>query len=237
MLRTISAIPKYLLFMMQNSKLSVLFASSNAGKINEMRGLLLQNSVAVRSPKEVAVEQAREHPAEVEEVGATYEENAFLKARALAEWSNMLTIGDDTGLEVFALNGEPGLYTARYAGKGASSQQNMEKLLHVMSGIRDRRARFVCLLCLYDPATTKAQYFRGELAGAIANSPSGSAGFGYDSIFEVDGTGKTLAELKSIGPVRTHRAVAVEGLVATLFSPFLRKSPASVVALSKKGEN
>ena len=107
-----------------------------------MRALLAQNGVSVVSPDEFSAERGLEAPGEVDETGSSYAENALLKARAYGEWSRMPTIGDDTGLEVSALNGEPGLFTARFAGKGATSQQNMDKLLAAMSGMRDRRARF-----------------------------------------------------------------------------------------------
>ena len=134
---------------------------------------------------------------EAPEDGATFEENAEQKARFYAEQSGRWTLADDSGLEVDALGGAPGVYTRRYAGPDATDQQNYEKLLGALSGIsRARRgARFVCCMAIVNPssaATERPRIFRGERRGEIVEAPRGTGGFGYDPIFEVDG--RTMAE-------------------------------------------
>ncbi len=129
---------------------------------------------------------------EAPEDGATFEENALQKARWYAEASSEWTLADDSGLEVAALNGAPGVYTRRYAGPDATDQQNYEKLLTETAGVADRSARFVCTMALIDPVNGSARTFRGECPGTLTTAPRGEFGFGYDPIFEVGG--RTMAE-------------------------------------------
>ena len=126
------------------------------------------------------------------EDGATFEENALQKARWYSAASGEWTLADDSGLEVAALNGAPGVYTRRYAGPDATDQQNYEKLLTATVGVADRSARFVCTMALIDPVNGSARTFRGECTGHLTAEPRGEFGFGYDPIFEVDG--RTMAE-------------------------------------------
>jgi XTP/dITP diphosphohydrolase len=126
------------------------------------------------------------------EDGATFEENALQKARWYSEASGEWTLADDSGLEVAALNGAPGVYTRRYAGANATDVQNYEKLLAETAGVADRSARFVCTMALIDPVTGSERTFRGECPGTLTTAPRGEFGFGYDPIFEVDG--RTMAE-------------------------------------------
>ena len=129
---------------------------------------------------------------EAPEDGATFEENALQKARWYSAASGEWTLADDSGLEVAALNGAPGVYTRRYAGPNATDVQNYEKLLSETAGVADRSARFVCTMALIDPVNGSARTFRGECPGTLTTAPRGEFGFGYDPIFEVDG--RTMAE-------------------------------------------
>ncbi|RLT49280.1 MAG: RdgB/HAM1 family non-canonical purine NTP pyrophosphatase [Candidatus Aquidulcis sp.] len=129
---------------------------------------------------------------EAPEDGVTFEENALQKARWYSAASSEWTLADDSGLEVAALNGAPGVYTRRYAGPDATDQQNYEKLLTATVGVADRSARFVCTMALIDPVNGSARTFRGECTGHLTTAPRGEFGFGYDPIFEVDG--RTMAE-------------------------------------------
>ena len=134
---------------------------------------------------------------EAPEDGATFEENAVKKARFYAEQSGHWTLADDSGLEVDALNGAPGVYTRRYAGANATDRQNYEKLLAALSEVprAQRGARFVCCMALVDPSIPSGEpprIFRGERRGEIVEEARGAGGFGYDPVFDVDG--RTMAE-------------------------------------------
>ena len=154
---------------------------------------------------------------EAPEDGATFEENALQKARWYAEAAGEWTLADDSGLEVSALNGAPGVYTRRYAGPNATDQQNYEKLLAAMVGVTDRTARFVCTMALIDPTSGSERTFRGECPGAITTAPRGEFGFGYDPIFEVDG--RTMAErAPAEKDALSHRGRAAALIVAALRS-------------------
>ncbi|MCH8191475.1 MAG: RdgB/HAM1 family non-canonical purine NTP pyrophosphatase [Chloroflexi bacterium] len=134
--------------------------------------------------------------AEVEETGQTFLENAWLKANSYASLSGMLTLSDDSGLEVDALGGEPGPRSARYAGEGASPEERNRFLLAKMEAVPDgrRQARFRCVIALAAPGLA-ARTAEGTLEGVIAREPRGASGFGYDPIFDLPELGKRLAEL------------------------------------------
>jgi XTP/dITP diphosphohydrolase len=153
-----------------------------------------------------------------EETGTTLAENALLKARAACAATGLAAIADDTGLEVDALEGAPGVHAARYAGPGATYDDNVRKLLAALAGVpRERRtARFrtVCAARFPDGREVVAE---GALEGRIAFAPRGDQGFGYDPVFEVGETGRTLAEMTAEEKnARSHRARAVEALMAAL---------------------
>ena len=154
---------------------------------------------------------------EAPEDGATFEENALQKARWYAQASGEWTLADDSGLEVAALNGAPGVYTRRYAGSDATDVQNYEKLLVETAGVADRSARFVCTMALIDPVNGSARTFRGECPGTLTTAPRGEFGFGYDPIFEVDG--RTMAErAPAEKDALSHRGRAAALVAATLRS-------------------
>ncbi len=160
---------------------------------------------------------------EVEEAESTFEGNAVKKARAVASYTGKAALADDSGLEVDALGGAPGIYSARYAGEGAGDLQNLDKLLKNMENVPDgkRNARFVCVLALAEPdgpngPNEKVSTFRGAVEGAIGRCPAGSNGFGYDPVFYPkgpEGEGLTFAEM---GPAEkdsmSHRGSAIGAL-------------------------
>jgi XTP/dITP diphosphohydrolase len=149
---------------------------------------------------------------DVEESGDTLEENALLKARAVAAATGLPAVADDTGLEVASLGGAPGVHTARYAGPGAGYAANRRALLAALEGVADRRARFRTVVALVIPGAGEV-LAQGVLEGQITREERGSGGFGYDPVFEVEG--RTLAELGEDHKNRiSHRARALAALAA-----------------------
>jgi XTP/dITP diphosphohydrolase len=164
----------------------LLVATGSAHKLIELQRLFGDLPIDLVTLRDVGITD------EAPEDGATFEENALQKARWYAEASSEWTLADDSGLEVAALNGAPGVYTRRYAGPDATDQQNYEKLLVETARVADRSARFVCTMALIDPVNGSARTFRGECPGTLTTAPRGELGFGYDPIFEVGG--RTMAE-------------------------------------------
>ena len=147
---------------------------------------------------------------EVIEDGATFEDNAIKKAVTIARLTEMWTIADDTGLEVDALGGEPGVYSARYAGEPVSYEANNAKLLSALVGTKDRTARFRCVIALSSPSGD-ARTVEGRCEGSIIDALRGDGGFGYDPLFEPVGYGQTFAEMDIDEKNRiSHRAVALQ---------------------------
>ena len=168
--------------------MKLVLASKNAHKLVEMRDILSQLGVEVVLESEVGVD------VDVEETGATFEENAFLKARAVMEASGLPAIADDSGLCVDALNGAPGVYSARYGGPGLDDVGRYRLLLENMRGQLDRKCRFVSVITLCMP-NGDVITARGECHGTLAYAPQGKNGFGYDPIFFVPERKKTFAQL------------------------------------------
>ena len=155
-------------------------------------------------------------PAEPPETAPTFAENAAAKARAYAVETGLLTVAGDSGLEVFALRGAPGVRSRRYFGEDASPEERNAKLLALLDGVEDRRARFVCVVALARP-DGGVELFDGEVLGEIAYAPRGEQGFGYDPVFVIAGDGRTMAELPSAEKHRvSHRGLAGAKLRATL---------------------
>lgn len=182
----------------------IVLASHNAGKIQEIRSLLSDLSLEVISQAEFAI-------GDIPETAPTFIENALLKARYVTEKTGLPAIADDSGLEVDALNGAPGIYTARYAGEPSNAVNNIEKLLQEMQGITNRRARFrsVCVLLRHaqDPAPVIAE---GIWEGEILTAPRGQQGFGYDPVFYVPEYQCAAAELAfEVKNQCSHRAKAL----------------------------
>jgi XTP/dITP diphosphohydrolase len=148
----------------------------------------------------------------IEETGRTFAENAKLKALAVAQDRQSLVIADDSGLEVDALNGAPGIYSARYAGENATDEQNIEKLLRELAGRESRKARFRCVIALARNGKLLGE-FEGTVEGAIVDLARGRGGFGYDPVFRPDGFDKTFGELPAETKNRiSHRAKAIAAL-------------------------
>ncbi len=189
----------------------LLLASRNRGKIVEIRALLAPLPIELLGIDDMDLGE------QVEETGSSYAENARLKVEALARRTGMWVLGDDTGLEVRALGGAPGLHSARYAGPGANDADRRSRLVQALAGKpRPWAARFCCAVVLGGPDGSFDLGW-GECAGEILPEARGAAGFGYDSIFLVEGLGKTMAELTLQEKNRhSHRAQAVRALLPTL---------------------
>ena len=183
---------------------TVLLATSNLHKLDEFRAIFSDLPVKLVSLSDVHL------AIEVEETGSTFAENAELKARSYAKVSHMLTLADDSGLEIDALNSAPGVYSARYLGSGTSYEERFRVILEQMKDLPldQRSARFRCVIALADPSGT-IRSVEGVVEGAIADYPRGSHGFGYDPIFLLPELGKTFAELEPEYKNRiSHRARA-----------------------------
>lgn len=161
-------------------------ATTSAGKLREFHLAGLDVAVLPGLPGISAVE----------ETGATFEENAILKARYYAQFADGPLFADDSGLEVDALGGAPGIFSARYAGPSATDAQNNAHLLQSLQGIPKRQARFVCVLALVDGDRVLGT-FRGEVAGEILEAPRGAGGFGYDPLFWYAPLGRSFGELSN----------------------------------------
>ena len=192
--------------------MKLMIASNNKGKIREYKDIFEPFGFQVCSQGEENI------CPEVEETGATFEQNAVLKARAVCEASRCCVISDDSGLEVEALGGEPGLYSARYKGLETEHERRLA-VLKGLEGADNRRARFVTCICFIDE-TGKEHLFTGVWNGEIAFREEGTNGFGYDPIFiSEDGNGKTTASLPlSFKETYSHRAKAVRKLISWLQS-------------------
>jgi len=185
----------------------VVVASKNPDKIVEVEAVLVGAGVVGE------IVRGLSWPDIVED-GDTLVENALLKARAVTAATGLATIADDTGLEVDALGGAPGLHTARYAGPDATYGENVSKLLQDLYGVENRAARFVTAVALVTP-NGPDRTAEGVLSGSIATKPRGSGGFGYDPIFEVGE--RTLAEIPATEKNRiSHRARALHALLEQL---------------------
>jgi XTP/dITP diphosphohydrolase len=200
---------------MQTSS-QLLIATRNAGKVREFAELLSGLPLQLRHLAEFP-----DIP-EAEETGATFAENAALKARFYSRLTGLPALADDSGLEVDALDGAPGVYSARYAGTGATDAERNTKLLDELnrSGKDSRRARFVCVVAHASAATGALKLFEGICEGRIAASPRGTSGFGYDPLFIPDGYAETFGELPAEIKNRiSHRARALDAA-----SRFLRQT-------------
>jgi len=196
----------------------IVLATENVGKLKEFQALFEGTDHSLVSLADFAVEQA-------EETGQTFVENALLKARNAASATGLPCLADDSGLAVAALNGAPGIYSARYAGPGphepqTQDQANNSKLLQALAGAQDRRAHFYCALVLLrtadDPAPLVAT---GAWHGHIATAPSGTNGFGYDPLFVDANSGNTAATLTPEEKhTRSHRGRAWQVLQPQLAS-------------------
>jgi XTP/dITP diphosphohydrolase len=192
---------------------ALVLATGNAGKLREMREILAPWHVEVRSLADFT-------PGAADETGLTFVENALLKARFAAAVSGLPAIADDSGLEVDALHGAPGIYSARYAGPGSDDAANNSKLLHELAGVPDaeRTARYRCaMVYLRWPEDPSPIVVQAAWDGCIGREARGIGGFGYDPLFLVDDGARTAAELSAVDKnARSHRGQALRGLVEAL---------------------
>lgn len=186
---------------------ALVVASKNPDKVREVEAVLTDLGVVGE------IVRGLDWP-DVDETGETLEENALLKARAVAAATGLPSLADDTGLEVDALGGAPGVYAARYSGPGATYASNVAKLLAELTGVSERRAVFRTVIAVVDPEGDE-WLAEGSLEGTIALSPRGENGFGYDPVFEVGD--RTLAELTAAEKNSlSHRARALKAIAAAL---------------------
>ncbi len=184
----------------------LVLATRNRGKVAEFKALFSGLDVEIRD-----LSQFGPIP-EVEEDGNTFEDNAVKKARFTARVLGLPAVADDSGLMVTALNGKPGVHSARYAGKGATDAANNRKLLHDMNGIQERQAAFVCIIVIAVPRGP-ALVYEGRCEGVIATKVTGADGFGYDPVFYYPPAGKTFAEMTRDEKNRvSHRGRAMSEL-------------------------
>lgn len=195
-------------------KTTIVIATGNPGKVDEFVKILGGEHFEFKTLSDIGF------TAEIIENGSTFAANAEIKARAVSaylaekglDWS---VLADDSGLEVVALGGEPGIYTARYAGVGASDRANYERLLENLEGHLDRRARFVCWLCWSH--ANEIKHFEGHCNGHILLKPRGSQGFGYDPVFEPEGHHRSFGEMShEEKKAMSHRGAAIQHFRAWL---------------------
>lgn len=193
--------------------MKLVLATRNSGKVREISEMLEVHN-------EIELLSLNDYPGapDVVEDGITYEENAIKKAVTLAEYTGHLTIADDSGLEVDALDGAPGVHSARYAGENASDQDRIAKLLDALQDVPDdqRSARFICVVAIAAPLS-ESEIVRGVCEGHISHIPRGGTGFGYDPVFVPMGYAKTFAELgDNIKNQISHRAKALDKAIKLL---------------------
>lgn len=193
--------------------LQMLAATTNKNKVREFQEILkdLKDKINI-----ITTDTIPNFP-EIVEDGTTFAENAMKKAKEASAFADMVAMADDSGLVVEALDGAPGIHSARYAGEGASDADRIAKLLKAMDGVTDRRAKFVCAAAIaYRGEEVKT--FIGEIKGKITLVPSGSNGFGYDPVFIPEGFEKTFAELTD----EEKNAVSHRGRAMSAVADFLR---------------
>lgn len=184
----------------------IFIASNNKGKIAEFQQFFQKQGITVKSLQDLP------EPIDVVEDGDTFEANAIKKAEEIGKAFNIAVLADDSGLEVDALDGAPGIYSARYAGMEKDDTANNKKLLQELHGKENRAARFVCALAVFDPETG-TRVVRGTVEGEIGQEAQGAGGFGYDPLFYVTSERRFMAELTREEKNRvSHRANALQKL-------------------------
>lgn len=188
--------------------MKLIFATQNKNKAKEIQSLMPQG-IEILSLQDIGCDD------DIPETAATLEGNAQLKARYIAEKYKVNVFADDTGLEIEALNNEPGVYSARYAGEQKNSEENMQLVLEKLAGNPNRVAQFRTAICLIIDGNE--QLFEGIVKGEIRKEKSGNEGFGYDPIFEPENCGKTFAEMSmSEKNERSHRGRAFQKMIQSI---------------------
>ena len=185
----------------------IVFATGNSNKIKEIKSAI--SSFEIVGLKGLGITE------KLPETGKTLKENALQKAKYIYDKTGLNCFSDDTGLEVDALDNNPGVYSARYAGKDCNAENNMKKVLKGLSGVRNRKAQFKTVIALI--LDGKKYFFEGEVKGEILKEKKGSGGFGYDPIFRPNGYKRTFAQMSlSLKNKISHRGLAVNKLVSFL---------------------
>ncbi len=190
--------------------MKIVLASKNSGKLKEFNYLFKNTNFELIPISEFTNK-------DIEETGASYEENAFIKAKFASDISGLPSLGDDSGLEVEALNGEPGIFSARFAGEKGNDNLNNNKLLDELSLKKDKSAKFVSILSFLHPELKISLFSYGELFGKIIESPRGKGGFGYDPIFQIKNSELTLAEISEDERMKiSHRTISTSKMINLL---------------------
>ena len=190
--------------------MKIVLASKNSGKLKEFNYLFKNTNFELIPISEFTNE-------DIEETGTSYEENAFIKAKFASDISGLPSLGDDSGLEVEALNGEPGIFSARFAGEKGNDNLNNNKLLDELSLKKDKSAKFVSILSFLHPELKISLFSYGELFGKIIESPRGKGGFGYDPIFQIKNSELTLAEISEDERMKiSHRTISTFKMINLL---------------------
>lgn len=190
--------------------MKIVLASKNSGKLKEFNYLFKNTNFELIPISEFTNE-------DIEETGTSYEENAFIKAKFASDISGLPSLGDDSGLEVQALNGEPGIFSARFAGEKGNDNLNNNKLLDELSLKKDKSAKFVSILSFLHPELKISLFSYGELFGKIIESPRGKGGFGYDPIFQIKNSELTLAEISEDERMKiSHRTISTFKMINLL---------------------
>jgi len=203
---------------------TVVLATRNAAKLRELARILgAEDSAARDGGEQIRLAGLDEFPGapDVPETGATFEENALLKARAIADYTGLPAVADDSGLCVDALNGMPGVLSARWAGRHGDDKANLELVLAQVTDVPDTRlgAQFVCAAALVVPGPNAREWVvTGQVEGRLVRAPRGSGGFGYDPIFLPDGFGETTAEMTA----EAKDAISHRGRAFRALTPFIR---------------
>jgi XTP/dITP diphosphohydrolase len=198
---------------------TLLVATTNRGKIKEIKALLQKRHVDVVGLKEVSAVAGLD----VEETGTTFAENAALKAQTYGRLSGLITLADDSGLLVDALDGRPGVFSKRYSD---SDNDRISKILEELKNISqdNRTAHFECHMAMYDPSADKMYQAQGKVDGSITDKPIGNNGFGFDPVFFCPALGKTFAEASQEEKNSvSHRGQALAGVVEIIRKHFARK--------------
>jgi non-canonical purine NTP pyrophosphatase (RdgB/HAM1 family) len=197
---------------------TIIFATSNHNKLRDVTHVEDQCGISLVTLSQwKALHPSLPEYSDVDETGTTYIENAKLKAEYFASWAGQAVVADDSGIEVEALDGRPGIHSARYARIGATAQENNEKLLKALKGITERSARMVSIWYSYlSPGV--ALVTQGEWHGEILESPRGTSGWGYEPLFYIPEYGKTIAELRDVGPLPFSHRLQAAGRMFELLS-------------------
>jgi len=201
--------------------MDIVLASRNNKKVNEMREIIESAGISAGESVNILTPENFPDCGDVEEDGVTFEENAIKKARYINECSGLTAIADDSGIVVDALDGAPGVYSARYAGEPSDDNANLEKLLSELDGIpaEKRTARFVCCIAIADQKEIKT--FLGTVEGVIGTEKHGDNGFGYDPVFYPEGHTRTFAEMSN----REKHSMSHRGRALAALQKYLREKP------------